>query len=159
MKNINLIEERIAKKIAENDAYNRDILKGVEEALSGIEIMDGNIIIKLYKITGTDFLGQRQYKAFETAGGKSSAKIEDFEYGTFGRVVLKPSKAYIETLTDETLKYRYGQLTEKETDVYLNPTLMSSGNIAFYPNRNESVHNFEGYIIVPISFIQVVKAF
>lgn len=150
------INERIASKIESNKRYN-DSIKEHDYDFDSLKIFDGNVIIRLFKIVENGGLGEQKFQRIETDGGKPGAKIEDYEYTTEGIVVKKPSKEYIDTIENESMKWRYRNLVENETRVLLNPSMMNNGSIAFYPNRENVVNIFEGYITVPVNFIQGLR--
>ena len=150
------LQKKISLKISENQNYNDNILESRHSFDE--ELFDGNVIVRLLKVTkSVSDLDDRKFKTYETEGGKVGTKVDDYQYTTMGIVIKKPSESYIKAIDNEITRWRYNSLIEKETIVLLNPNLTNSASIAYFPDRNEVVHEFEGYVSVSLGMIQTIK--
>ncbi len=150
------LEKKISQKISENKLYNENILK-TRHAFDEV-LFDGNVIVRLIKVTkSVSDLDDRKFKTYETEGGKVGTKVDDYQYTTMGVVIKKPTQDYIDNIDNAITKWRYNALVEGETIVLLNPGLTNSSSIAYFPDRNEVVHEFEGYVSVSLGMIQSIK--
>lgn len=150
------LERKISQKILENENYNNTILES-RHAFDE-NMFDGNVIVRLLKVTKfVSDLDDRKFKTYETEGGKIGTKVDDYQYTTMGIVIKKPSQDYIDKIDNDITKWRYNNLVEGKTIVLLNPGLTNSSTIAYFPDRNEVVHEFEGYVSVSLGMIQSIK--
>jgi len=150
-------KEDLEKRIAENKAYNENILE--DKALfDSLEILDGKVIIRLLKHVGEQdndgLLLERKFKAFETEGGKPASKIENWDYAMKAVIIKKPEQDYLDAIENKELKQRYNNINIGDT-VWLPMSLMHDTNAVFIHERNYPVEGFAGYLSVHVGVLQM----
>lgn len=152
---------QLEKRLSSFKDYNSNITKDTNTDLINGEILDGNIIVRLFKyeaIQDNDGrLLEPKWKAFETEGGKFAAKIENIEYSSRAIIIKKPSQEYVKALNSPYQEYRYNQLEEGKTKVWLSLGTVSNEMYNFYDDRKFPVATFNGYLSVPVSAIQLIE--
>lgn len=152
---------QLEKRLALNKKYNETIATDIPKSLLDGEILDGNIIVRLFKFEAAQDndgkLLEPKWKAFETEGGKFAAKIENVEYSTRAIVIKKPSKDYIKSLNSPYQEYRFNRLEEGVTKVWLSQGTANNDNYILFEDRNFPVSQFNGFMSVPVSCVQFIE--
>lgn len=152
---------QLEKRLALNKKYNETIAIDLPSILMEGEILDGNVIVRLFKFEAAQDndgkLLEPKWKAFETEGGKFAAKIENIEYSSRAIVIKKPSQEYIKALNSPYQEYRFNRLIEGTTKVWLSPGTANNDNYVFIEDRDFPVTQFNGFMSIPISAIQFIE--
>ena len=150
-------KEDLEKRIAENKAYNENILEDLP-LFDTLEILDGKVIIRLLKHVGEQdndgLLLERKFKAFETEGGKPASKIENWDYAMKAVIIKKPEQGYMDALTNGELKQKFDNINVGDV-VWLPMSLMHDTNAVFIHERNYPVEGFAGYLSVFVGALQM----